>query len=138
MSYRVFLSLIILGSIISWLSLGLIIFYFDPQKISFVGFSLFYASFFVSLGGLIFLVTNFLKRKFFKDQLLYYRVRNSVRHAIFFSILIIGWAFLKSHDLLRWWNILLLILILTILEFFFISLNKERKFHPYGAENSTT
>jgi len=138
MSYWAFKFLIILGALISWLSLGLIIFYFDPEKIGFVGFSLFCASLFLALIGLIFLVANYLKAKFFQNQLLYYRIKNSGRQAIFFSILISGWAFLKSHTLLRWWNILLLIIILTVLEFFFISLNQEKRFYSYEPENPTT
>jgi len=119
------LVLIVLGTIISWLGLGMIILYFDPAQTSFLGFSLFYLSLFLGLSGIIFLLANWLKVKLFKRQLVFIRVKNSLRHAILFTVLFIGWAFLKSHDLLRFWNLLLLILILAVLEFFFISAQKK-------------
>ncbi len=127
MSARIFSFLIMLSTAISFISWLMIIFYFDPEKIGFFGFILFYLCLFLWLCGFIFLSSNFLKRKFFRKQLMYYRVRNSARHAIFFSILILTWALLKSQGLFRWWNILILIMILTVLEFFFISYQKQQR-----------
>lgn len=124
MSLKVFLALIIIGTIVSWINFGLVIFYFDPQQTSFLGFSLFYLSLFLGLSGAIFLFSDWLKAKIFKNQLPFYRLKTSGRQAILFTILLIGWAFLKSHGLLRWWNLILLILILATLEFFFISSQK--------------
>ncbi len=137
MSARIFTFLIVISTVISFFSWLITLSRFDPEKIAFLGFLIFYFSLFLWLSGLIFLFTNFLKKIFFKKQLLYYRVRNSVRHAIFFSILILIWAFLKSQNLFRWWNILTLIIILTLLEFFFISCQKQQG-QSYGPEDQTT
>ena len=136
MNLKVFLTLIVLGTIISWSSFGLIIFYFNPEQTNFLGFGLFYLSLFLGLSGIIFLISDWLKAKIFKRQLLYYRLRNSIRHAVLFTILILAWVFLQSQDLLRWWNLLLLILILTTLEFFFMSYQKNK--HYNEREASTT
>lgn|SRR3989344_725781 len=139
MSSKFFLWLIVLGTIISWISWGSVIFNFDPNQISFLGLAMFYLSLFFGLAGLIFLLSYWLKSKLFKKQLLFPRLRTSVRHAVFFSILILGWAFLKSQNLLRWWLVLLFILILTVLEFFFISSQKQRHLiNDYERKNSTT
>jgi len=131
MSSRLFSFLIIIGTLTAWLSWLMIIFYFDPEKIGFLSFGLFYLALFLWLSGLIFLAVNFFKKIFFKNQLLYYRVRNSSRHAIFFTVLIMSWIFLKSQGLLRWWNILILIVMLTLLEFFFISYQRQQR-SSYG------
>lgn len=136
MSLKVFLALIILGTIISWSSFGLVIFYFDPEQIGPLGFGIFYLSLFLSLSGAIFLLSDWLKAKIFKKQLLFIRLRNSVRHAIIFTALILGWAILQSQDLLHWWNLLLFILILTVVEFFFMSSNKQQRL--YEGTDSTT
>jgi hypothetical protein len=40
--------------------------------------------------------------------------------------LVIGGLFLKSKNLLAWWNIILLVLALTVLEFFFMSSQKRK------------
>lgn len=134
MSLKVFLVLIITGTVIAWLSWGMTILYFDPGQTGILGFGLFYLSLFLGLSGTIFLVGDWLRAKIFKKQLIFNRLRISVRQAILFTILILGWAFLRSYDVLRWWNLILLILILTILEFFFIS--SQKKIHE--RQNSTT
>ena len=133
MSLKIFLILIVLGTIFSWIAWGMVIFYFDPEKIDVLGFGIFYLSLFLGLSGLFFSVSNWLKAKIFQKQLLYIRLKNSVRHSILFSILILGWAFLKSQHLLNWWNLILFILVLTGFEFFFISSQKTR--HIYAREN---
>lgn len=137
MSYKLFSVLVFLGTVISWLSLAMMIFYFDPAETGFLGFSLFYLGLFLALSGLIFLVSDKFKRKIFKKQLLFYRLRVSLRHAILFTVSIISWLFLRSTDLLRWWNLLLLILILTTLEFFFMSYQRQRK-NTYEGQAPTT
>lgn len=137
MSLKVFLGLIIIGTIIAWLSWGMAVFYFDPQQINFLGFSIFYLSLFLGLSGTIFLVSDRLRAIILKKQLIFTRLRTSVRQAVFFTILILCWAFLKSQALLQWWNLLLLILILTVLEFFFIS-SQKKNIYKHEGENSTT
>jgi len=126
MNYRVFLILIVLGTVISGVSWLAVIFNFDPGQIGPLGFLLFYASLFLSLSGLFFLAADFGAIKFNPRQLAYARVGAAWRHALLFAVLIIGWAILKSNSLLRWWNLLLLIAILTIIEFFYISTDKQR------------
>ena len=126
MSLKIFFLLIILGTVFSGFNLVFILANFDPNQISFFTFLLFYLSLFFTLAGLIFLISDWLKKKILKNQLWYQRVRTSIRHAIFFSLILTGWAFLKSQKLLRWWVLILFILILTALEFFFISLQKPK------------
>ncbi|MBI3290721.1 hypothetical protein HYZ76_00395 [Candidatus Falkowbacteria bacterium] len=133
---KAFLWLIILGVIAAWLSWAMIIVYFDPGETSLIGFSLFYISLFLGLSGTIFLAGDAIKSKILKKQL-YPRVQSSVRHGIFFTMLIVGWVFLKSQDLANWWNILLYVLILAVLEFFFIS-SQKRKYNFYDPSSETS
>jgi len=137
MSFKLFLFLLVLGTLFSWLSLGLMILYFDPEQTGFLGFSLFYFSLFLGLSGIIFLVVDRFKGIIFKKQLLLTRLKNSIRHAILFSILILGCLMLKSHNLLQWWSLLLFILVLTTLEFFFMSTQKQKNERPaFSDQNS--
>ena len=129
MSFRAFLILIIFGAVISLLGLGMSIFYFNPDQISFIGFSVFYLSLFLSLTGTIFLVSDWFKSKIIKKQLLFFRLRNSVRHSILFTTLILGWLWLRSYQLLQWWSLVLFILMLVVAEFFFMSLYKKENFY---------
>jgi phenylalanyl-tRNA synthetase alpha chain len=115
---------------IAWAGWGLVITRFDPFQIGFLGFSIFYLSTFLALGGLFFILASLFFRKFSSQPLTFFKVKASVRHAVQFSILITGWAFLQGNSLLRWWNLLLLIAILTVMEFLFISLEREKKHIP--------
>ena len=125
MNYKLFLFLILAGTVIAWAMWGAVILNFDPFQTGFLGFAVFYLTLFLGLSGLIFLASTFLKAKLIKKQTPYQRLNVSLRHAVLFVFLLAVWAFLKSQGLLRWWNLLLLILILTTLEFFFISQKKR-------------
>lgn len=125
MKVKVFLFLITFGVVLLWLGWGIIIFYLNPEQVGVLGFTTFYSSLFLALLGTIFLIGNFFRAKLFKKQIIYRRINTSLRQAIFFSLLIIGWAFLHSNSLDTWWNILLFIIALTILEFFFVSRKKH-------------
>jgi hypothetical protein len=127
MSARLFSILIFLGALAAVIGWGLIIFYIDPFQSGLLALSLFYVSFFLSLLGIFFLVGNGLRKRFFKKQLLSKRFSTAVRQAIFFAVLLVGWALLKSQSLARWWVIILFILILTGLEFFFVSFQHQRR-----------
>ncbi len=126
MNYRLFLILIILGTIVAWVAWVTVLFNFDPTQISLIGFVMFYLSFFLAFSGTIFILGDSLKMRLLKKQLLYHRLRTSIRHAILLTILVMGWAVLKSYNLLQWWNLILYMLVLTVLEFFFISSQKQR------------
>jgi hypothetical protein len=127
MSFRVFLFLIVIGTIIAWTTWVMIIFNFDPTQGGILSFLLFYLSTFLAFSGLLFLIIYKIRSRFGKDQLLFYRLQASVRQAILFTILLSVWAVLQSQKLLRWWNLLILIIILALIEFFFLSLSKPRK-----------
>ncbi|HLC90029.1 MAG TPA: hypothetical protein VJG65_03650 [Patescibacteria group bacterium] len=126
MGKKLFFWLTAFGTVISAIGLGVIIANFDPGQIGFFSFFLFYLSFFLAVSGFIFIISEWLKERFLKNQNLYYRLATSTRHSIFFGLLLTGWLFMKSQKLLTWWGLLLFILILTILEFFFLSLKKSK------------
>lgn len=129
MSFRIFVTLIFFGVIVSWIGWVMTVLYFDPEQISWLGFAMFYISLFLSLFGTFFLGSDWFKSKIKKKQLLFFRLRTSVRHSLFFSLLISGWLFLKSLGLIQWWVLSLFILILLVFEFFFMSLHKKQTFY---------
>ena len=51
----------------------------------------------------------------------------SFRQAVLLSALAVGALVLRSRDLLSWWNCLLLIIVATVVEFIFISLERKPK-----------
>ena len=127
MSLKMFSLLIFLSTILAWTAWGMIISYFNPEQAGAVVFTAFYLSLFLALGGSFYLMADWFKSKIFRRQLLLPRLRTSVRHAALFSLLMVVWAALKSQGLISWWVLGFLVLIMTVLEFFFISQKNARQ-----------
>jgi len=111
---------------------------FDPFQAGFLAFLIFYVCTFLALSGSIFSVSELVLAKIFKRSTTVFLIQSDIRHAIQFTVLVVTWAILKSNGLLRWWNLLLLILILTVIEFLSISLEREKRSCSYERENPTT
>lgn len=118
--------LMLISTIFSWLGWGTILFYLNPQEAGNVGFAFFYGSLFLALTGSFSLLGLFIRMRLLKDDIVSRQVAISFRQAVFFAILLVGSLFLRSKDLLAWWNIILLIFLLTFLEFFFLSYQRRR------------
>ena len=130
-----YLGLIVVGTIVSLASFWLVVTSVDPTQTTSGGFFLFYAGLFLSLIGVLFFIGNFLRRRFSR-QLDYIRISAAMRQAVFLSALVIGWRMLHERGLATWYNVLLLIAVLTMLEFFFIS--RHKPLTTYERQNQST
>ena len=116
---------VLLATTICWGIWCLIVFQIDPADAGYLGFFLFYVSIFFSLLGTFFLIT-FAVRKITNKLAMEYRIVSmSFRQSFFFALTGVSVLFLQSKGLLTWWNILLLVLSLGILEFFFLSFKRQ-------------
>lgn len=121
MSLRRYLIIMGLGSLISWSAWFLIIFYIDPYNSGFVGLASFYLILFLALLGTLSLLGFFIRFIFLKKSVLFRHIGISLRQAILFSTLISFSLLLQANRLFTWWNAILLILSLALLEFFFLA-----------------
>lgn len=127
---------IILMFIIAMICSGgwvLVLYNINPDTAGWIGLSLFYFSLFWSLvatlatmGLLIRLI--FLKRT--DDHVVVAdeevgQVKVALRQGVWFGLLVIICLMLQHIKLLTWWNALILVLALTILEFFFVAYQNE-------------
>lgn len=107
-----------LMALASW---GLVIYYIDPYKAGLTGAVLFYATLFFVLVG-IFTITGFqLRKKILNNEVLYILIGLSFRQAIWVAIIIIGLLMMQGARVLTWWDALLLVIAVFLLEAFFIS-----------------
>lgn len=113
------------GTLLAWASWLVVLLYIDPTTIGTLGYVLFYACLSLALIGSFFLVGNSFRKTFFRRQLAAQRVSTSLRQALLFSILLITTALLQSFSLTRWWNMTLLIVLLTLLELFFVTRQRQ-------------
>ena len=124
MSLKKYLILMSFSTLLCWLIWGAVILRIDPEEVGSLGFFLFYLSFLLSLIGSL-AILGFLVRIKFSKEPTFKKVTISFRQAIWFSFLIVFFLSLKGQELLRWWNILLFILFLALLELFFITYRRR-------------
>src|SRR5687768_4702507 len=122
MTLRQYLLLMGVGTALAWSAVGLIIGTVDPTDTQPVVFGVFYASLWLALTGTLSIIGFVLRVALLKKQLVVSRhVAVSFRQAVLLSLLVVVSLFLQSRSLLTWWNALLIVAALTVLEFFFIS-----------------
>jgi hypothetical protein len=114
-----------ISAVFCWVIWVLVLYLIDPTATGILGFTFFYLSLFLAMTSSLSVLGLLFRIKFSKEEVIFKIVTISFRQAMMLSFLVIGSLFLKSKNLLTWWNIVFLILALIILEFFFISYKKK-------------
>lgn len=107
----------------AFLVLVTIIFKIDPESSGWAGVVLFYVILFLTLAGTFILFLTWLRRKISheKNDLSYLGI--SFRQGILLSILIVGLLILQSFRWLVWWDGLLFLAGIFLIELYFLSRN---------------
>lgn len=102
-----------------------LLFAINPESTNWIGFILFYVSLFLSLVGTTAII-GFLIRFVAMHQILAFRlVKDAFRQSFLFAILIVVSLLLLAHNLFTWLNLSLLVIGVSILEFFLLSYEKS-------------
>lgn len=125
MTIKQFLWLMLICTILCWSGFLLVLFFINPETTGSLGFVLFYTSLFFALAGTLAILSYFFRLIFTRRYTRTEDVQISFRQAIFFSIVIIGALFLQANNLMTWLNTLLLVMLVTLIEFLVLSLKKE-------------
>lgn len=127
MSLKHYLILMGTGTALAATVLGLVLATVDPKTASGAVFAVFYACVFLTVTGLLSII-GFTARVFLLDKKLFIsqEVAISFRQAMLIGALVVGALHLRSRDQLNWWTSLLMIALMTLLEFFFISAKIRR------------
>jgi len=112
-------------SLVLWTSWGLVISFINPNSAGTTGLLLFYLTIFLALAGTISVINLLIRMRSGSERTVSREARISLRQGVLLAVLITGLILLQSQRLLTWWNIILFILGLTVLEFFLISYKKE-------------
>lgn len=121
MSLRNYLSFMTLLSLFLWFIFVFLARAIDPEITNWVGFVLFYSSLFLALSGSLTVFGFFTRSLFSRKNLKINLVRTSFRQSFLFSFLFISILFMLAENLFSWLNVIIIILILSILEYIFMS-----------------
>ncbi len=98
----------------------------DPNATNWLGFTLFYLSFFLALSGTAAIIGFLIRFVALKKELVFNLVKVAFRQSFLFSLFVILLLILKSQNLFTWLNLSLLVIIFAIFELFLISYKKSR------------
>lgn len=124
MSLKKYLISMTTATIITWLLFIFIMSKIDPEITNWIGFLFFYFALFLALSGTIAILGFIIRKKIIKETLIFYSVKNSFRQSFLFSFLIVSVLFMLAENLFSWLNIIILIAVLSILEYILISKTK--------------
>jgi hypothetical protein len=116
----------VLATALCWLGWGSVIWMVDPAEAGLLGLFVFYAALCLSLIG-TFSVAGLAFRALTRHHEPVSRhAATSFRQSVLLTGLMAGSLALQSRSLLTWWNLLLFIATMTVLEFFLISFRSGR------------
>lgn len=97
----------------------------NPEITNWLGFMLFYSSLFLAVSGLAAIVGFLIRFWLLKQKLAFYSVNSAFRQSFLFGLLVISILLLLANKLFTIFNVLLLIVIITLIEFFLVSHRKK-------------
>ena len=102
-------------------ALGAVIFYVDPENSGVLGMVLFYVVAFFVLSAIFNLFLLFIRRLSIGQEMAAESVGLNMRQSLLLSLLGVGMLFLQSLGLLVWWNALLAVAGVFLIELYFLS-----------------
>ncbi|MFH1867194.1 MAG: hypothetical protein ABIJ81_03905 [Patescibacteria group bacterium] len=124
MTLKQYLLLMFLGTLGAWAAWLTVIFYLTPESSGTLGLIFFYLSLFVAVVGTTTLIGFTFRYWLHKDEVVFRQVSISFRQGVLLGIVVILALILQAQRLLTWWNLGILLLALTIVEFFFLSMRR--------------
>jgi len=103
-----------LTALIAWLS---IVFFLDPYQAESFGIIIFFLSLFVFLVGSCLLFVLWIYRKGLGDAGTVLYLTGAFRQSILLALFLIGIVFFQYKDILLWWDVLLLLAGMLLVEF---------------------
>lgn len=112
---------ILFSAFLNAILLGSIIFSTDPEKAHFFIFFLLYLSIFMVLFGIIYGISYYAYQKIFGLGSVFKSVQTASRQSFLVSLFLVGILMLQAIRVLNWYNFTLFVLIVSVVEYFFVS-----------------
>lgn len=111
-------------TLLLWAIFIFLIIVINPETANSLILALIYFSLFLTLSGLITIISFIIRKKINKKELPFYLIKTSFRQSFSFAFLIVAILFMLAQSLFSWLNILIIIIILSIIEYIFINEKK--------------
>lgn len=125
MTLRDYLIALSLGTFSALAAAAIVLFAIDPATAGSLAFLAIYITFGAGLVGLFSIVGTLVRVKRSKTEDVGQAVARSLRQALFFTGLILCSLYLSAQGMLTFWTVMLLVLLVTLVEFFFLAGKKN-------------
>ena len=121
MSFRSYLILMTLGTVVAWITWAVVLNGVDPTRSGLLGFCLFYLTFTMALFGTTSLIGMLVRLWLAKSELPSRIALRAFRQGILLTTLFSISLLLFSQGWFRWWTMVLVIIIVSFVELAFVS-----------------
>ena len=121
MIQRTYSTLLYVCAFVNAVLFSLIIFNVDPQSAGFVGFFLFYSTLYLWLFGFVYGISMMIYKRFFGEHRAFVSVQMVTRQSMLVGALMSGLMILQSFSLLTWYNVILFVAVISLVEYLFVS-----------------
>ncbi|MEK7545701.1 MAG: hypothetical protein AAB554_01325 [Patescibacteria group bacterium] len=126
MTLRQYFIWMIVATALCWLGWLSVIWMIDPAEAGLLGFFLFYAALCLALIGTFSVAGLGFRALARRQEPVSRHAATSFRQGVLLTVLMAGSLAMQSRSLLTWWNLMLFIITVTVLEFFLISFRSRR------------
>jgi len=128
MSFRVYIILMIVGTLVAWLGWSVVVWSVDPQQAGGLGFGMFFLTLLMSLIGTITLFGLLVRLVIMKRRELIIReVKTSFRHAVLLSAVSTVSLIFSAQGWLSWWVLIVFIAVAGVLEYVSLIIQHSRR-----------
>lgn len=128
MNFKQYIILMMISSILAWITWIFIVFGINPDEAGLGVYFLFYASLLAAISCSLSVLGLTIRVWILKQrEIISHQAAKSFRHAVFLSTFFTGILYFQSKHILNWWIIILFIAALSMLEFFIISYRPQQR-----------
>jgi hypothetical protein len=121
MTLKSYLNAMATATTVAFMGWILVLLYIDPVSSGYMGLILFYTTLFLGLAGFFTLLSFSLKRWIGNNEVIFAYVASSFRQGFFLAVIVIGLLIMQGARILNWWDALLFVGAIALLELYFIS-----------------
>ncbi|MBI1908023.1 hypothetical protein HYS28_01220 [Candidatus Uhrbacteria bacterium] len=125
MNLRDYLIALSVGTVAALSAAGIVLFAIDPATAGALAFLALYVTLGAGAVGLFSIVGTLARVSRDKTGDVGVAVARSLRQGVFFAVLFLASLYLSSRDMLTIWTVVLLVLLVTLVEFFFLAGKKN-------------
>lgn len=125
MGLRAYLSVIGLGTLLSWFAWSIVLFTMDPYESGWIGFFMFYLTIGVALVGTLTLIFSVIRIFLLRRNVIEREIRTGFRHAVLCSIIAVVSLMLSAAEHFSAIYMVLLLIATVCVEYVFLQIHRR-------------